>query len=108
MSDKMPVKIYLQHVDDDGDETEITWCEDKIYNGDVVYVRADVVIPVLAAVAQPPYHDSKLSSLLETLQGYAQNALDIINGNLTTNARDANNAQEKLAIISKKETVQNG
>ena len=44
---KAPDKIYLQ-VDPDDEGTcgwidEITWCQDKINDNDVEYVRADLV-----------------------------------------------------------------
>lgn len=41
MSDETPKIIYLQP--GAGEEGEATWCEDKINDDDVIYVRADVV-----------------------------------------------------------------
>jgi len=43
-----PKTIYLQLIDDDGDEIdEVTWCQDSIYEHDVRYVRWDQVVAVL-------------------------------------------------------------
>jgi len=47
---KAPGKIYLQ-VDPDGDRPEsvdqdldgVTWCQDRINDNDVAYIRADLV-----------------------------------------------------------------
>ena len=45
-----PIQIYLQWTGCDADEPNydaapdvVTWCEDKIYNTDVVYVRSDTI-----------------------------------------------------------------
>ena len=39
-----PKVIYLQLLDDDGNEVgEVTWCEDKIHEDDIKYVRYDLV-----------------------------------------------------------------
>ena len=36
-------KIYLQIKDDSGeDQDEVTWCEDRIEDTDIVYIRADI------------------------------------------------------------------
>lgn len=42
---KSPETIYLQVCDDTMSEWcgEITWCEDRVHEGDVKYIRADVV-----------------------------------------------------------------
>jgi hypothetical protein len=45
-----PKKIYLQVFGDNGDERtdawwpdeDVTWCEDRIYDSDVEYIRADI------------------------------------------------------------------
>ena len=37
--------IYLQ-TDEDGDQGRI-WCQDRVYDDDVVYIRADLVIDAL-------------------------------------------------------------
>ena len=37
-----PGKIYLQYYDEDQPET--TWCEDKINDNDVEYIRKDLVV----------------------------------------------------------------
>jgi len=37
-----PGKIYLQYYDEDIPET--TWCEDKINDTDVEYIRKDLVV----------------------------------------------------------------
>ena len=40
---KYPKRIYLQVKNEDGDDAvEITWCEDKINDTDICYVRAGV------------------------------------------------------------------
>lgn len=40
---KIPDKIYLQIKDDSGeDQNEITWCEDRVEDTDIVYIRADI------------------------------------------------------------------
>jgi hypothetical protein len=52
-----PVKIYLQW-DGDGDPSdtpiekrgEICWCQDRIFNGDIEYVRLDKVAKLLKAL----------------------------------------------------------
>ena len=37
---KAPSEIYLQLVNDDGDEVgEVTWCQDRIYKADVKYIQ---------------------------------------------------------------------
>lgn len=41
--DVPPNTIYLQ-VDDDREDVEVTWCKDKIYESDVMYIRADKVV----------------------------------------------------------------
>ena len=49
MSEKYrPEQIYLQVTDDDGealdvDTEEITWCADDQHQGDIKYIRADIV-----------------------------------------------------------------
>jgi len=53
----MPNTIYLQ-VDDDREDVEVTWCKDKIYESDVMYIRADKVVEYMANLAKQ----------LETLQ----------------------------------------
>lgn len=52
-----PVKIYLQW-DGEGDPSdmpiekrgEICWCQDKVFNGDIEYVRLDKVAKLLKAL----------------------------------------------------------
>jgi len=41
MSDKFPDVIYLQVREDVYFDGQITWCQDKIYDTDVKYIRAD-------------------------------------------------------------------
>ncbi len=44
-------RIFLQVCDDDDSEWvgEVTWCEDRIHDEDVEYIRADLVEQKLAA-----------------------------------------------------------
>lgn len=38
---KIPDKIYLQIKDGSGgDQDEVTWCEDRVEDTDIVYIRA--------------------------------------------------------------------
>ena len=40
---KIPDRIYLQIKDVFGeDQDEVTWCEDRIEDTDIVYIRVDV------------------------------------------------------------------
>lgn len=49
---KTPETIHLQVCDDSMSEWcgEITWCEDRVHEEDVKYIRADILKPVLAAI----------------------------------------------------------
>ena len=47
----MPNTIYLQ-VDDDREDVEVTWCRDRIYETDVMYVRADNVVEYIVKLAK--------------------------------------------------------
>ena len=48
-----PKEIYLQYVDyleDSWDEFDFTWCEDRIDESDVRYIRFDIVDDLLTAL----------------------------------------------------------
>ena len=50
---KQPDKIYLQINDDLGEELDdITWCEDRIEDTDIEYIRADLVQCYLTGVKE--------------------------------------------------------
>lgn len=54
MSDELkpPKKIYLQMLDEDGEEQyEITWCEDEINDTDIAYVLAAELQSTITAQA---------------------------------------------------------
>ena len=41
---EIPEVIYLQWFDEDGGpDEEVTWCQERINNSDVAYIRKDVV-----------------------------------------------------------------
>jgi len=46
-------RIFLQVCDDENSEWcgEVTWCEDRIHDDDVEYIRADLVDQLRAALA---------------------------------------------------------
>ena len=44
---KHPKEIYLQVESEDDFHEGITWCEDKINDTDVKYIRSDLVVAVM-------------------------------------------------------------
>ena len=64
MSEKYrPEQIYLQVTDDDGealdvDTEEITWCADDQHQGDIKYIRADIVSKLEAVVEAVKAHNN--------------------------------------------------
>jgi len=48
----IPDRIYLQVLDEDGEPSEgATWCKDRVYDTDVLYVRiADTIKRTVAGV----------------------------------------------------------
>lgn len=50
MQKPIPNKIYLQIKDELGNELcERTWCEDKIYDSDICYIRQSIVEGIIKA-----------------------------------------------------------
>lgn len=57
---EVPDKIYLQIKDDsDEDQNEITWCEDRINDTDIKYIRFDLVKNFIPSFSEISMKDNK-------------------------------------------------
>ena len=106
MSEKYrPEQIYLQVTDDDGealdvDTEEITWCADDQHQGDIKYIRADIVRK-LEAVVEATKREPTFAELLRmgrTLRWWMRHWNDV--GDFRTGM--------KLAILQWRELLVNG
>ena len=93
-----PKEIYLQYVDyleDSWDEFDFTWCEDRIDESDVRYIRFDIVDDLLTAKETP----MKLIYSPDDNGYYWQRYVDWKVSQLFSTIADANRAKNNGLII---------